>query len=143
MTAPMPSVTRLRGPSARVRACSPVASASARSVAIGLVANRVTPAMWGPAGALPTAPGRPGLRAGRAALGSGRGEQVTAVAAGGGGAPAPPPKERRRPPGTRVPPPPPHPGSQRRAGGAAETPPGGPLLRDDRRGHHPNPRTYL
>src|SRR2546425_5233774 len=41
MTAPMPSVTRLRGPSARVRACSPVASASARSVAIGLVAKRL------------------------------------------------------------------------------------------------------
>src|SRR6266849_8756577 len=35
----------------------------------------------GAAGWAPTAPGRPGLRAGRAALGRGRGEQVTAVAA--------------------------------------------------------------
>src|SRR5438128_198659 len=41
MTAPMPSVTRLRGPSALVRLCSPVASASARRVAIGLVAKRL------------------------------------------------------------------------------------------------------
>src|SRR3989442_840857 len=46
MTAPMPSVTRLRGPSARVRACSPVASASAPSVAIGLVAERLIPQSW-------------------------------------------------------------------------------------------------
>src|SRR5256885_12443751 len=43
MTAPMPSVTRLRGPSARTSACSPVASASARSTAMGLVANSDIP----------------------------------------------------------------------------------------------------
>src|SRR5205814_4324448 len=49
MTAPMPRVTRLRGPSARTRACSPVASASARSAAIGLVANKVMQQCEGPA----------------------------------------------------------------------------------------------
>src|SRR6266699_3061544 len=80
MTAPMPSVMRLSGPSARVRACSPRASAWARSAAIGLVANRGIRKMWGPPRTLPTGPGRPGLRAGRAGLGRGRGEQVTAVA---------------------------------------------------------------
>src|SRR5689334_19775271 len=41
MTAPMPSVTRLRGPRARTSECSPLASASARRRAMGLVANRV------------------------------------------------------------------------------------------------------
>src|SRR5438876_455125 len=40
MTAPMPSVTRLMGPRARVRACSPLASASARRTAMGLVVKR-------------------------------------------------------------------------------------------------------
>src|SRR5256885_3060053 len=49
MTAPMPRVTRLRGPSAGTRACSPVASASARSAAIGLVANKVMQQCEGPA----------------------------------------------------------------------------------------------
>src|SRR6266566_2088009 len=80
MTAPMPSVMRLSGPSARVRACSPRASAWARSAAIGLVADRGIRKMWGPPRTLPSGPGRPGLRAGRAGLGRGRGEQVTAVA---------------------------------------------------------------
>src|SRR5437762_6605996 len=43
MTAPIPRVTRLTGPRARVRACSPLASASARRTAMGLVAKRDIP----------------------------------------------------------------------------------------------------
>src|SRR5690242_1743383 len=86
MTAPMPSVTRLRGPRARTSECSPLASASARRRAMGLVANRVIQQFWRPSGVLPTVVGRPGLRAGRAALGGSRREQVVAVAAAQGDA---------------------------------------------------------
>src|SRR3989442_4381359 len=39
MIAPMPSVTRLRGPSTRFRECSPVAAASALSCSIDFVAQ--------------------------------------------------------------------------------------------------------
>src|SRR5512144_378109 len=40
MTAPTPSVTRLKGPRVRLRDLSPVASASARSAVMDLVAQR-------------------------------------------------------------------------------------------------------
>src|SRR5262245_48202405 len=43
MTAPMPSVTKLMGPRARFRLCSPVSEASFNSVSSGLVANSGLP----------------------------------------------------------------------------------------------------
>src|SRR5271156_2855959 len=41
--APIPSVTRLTGPSARFRQCSPVSAASRINTSIGLVANSGLP----------------------------------------------------------------------------------------------------
>ena len=41
MMAPIPSVIRLIGPSARLRQCSPVSCASARIVSIGFWATRL------------------------------------------------------------------------------------------------------
>src|SRR5205823_13152872 len=43
MMAPIPSVTKLRGPSARLRLCSPDSLASFISVSIGFVANKGLP----------------------------------------------------------------------------------------------------
>src|SRR2546430_6481213 len=80
ITAPMPSVTRLRGPSARTSACSPVASASARSVAMGLVANRVILQFRARGARSQRRRDDRDCRRDETVLGRGRSEQVTPVA---------------------------------------------------------------
>src|SRR2546425_8857610 len=105
MTAPMPSVTRLRGPSARLRACSPAASASARRVAIGLVANRVIRQSGGRRGHSPRRRDDRDYRRGERGEGPARGggggggRGVPGGGGGGGGGGARPAQKKGAPPG--------------------------------------------